>query len=136
MSKDSHLFEWSLLILSWWFCCPLIANTFSFRQTPIIIQINFHRRNLTIYGTAETSCNSVGFYKENSRKQRSIQMKNSLILTYGNGEAHSTTAMVIKGCLWRDISCELIAILLFSKLLYSCYDTMKWFAIKSSHIAL
>lgn len=38
MSKDSHLFEWSFLILSWWFCCPLIANIFSAGQTPIIIQ--------------------------------------------------------------------------------------------------
>lgn len=38
ISRDSHLFEWSLLILSWWFCCPLIANTFSAGQTPIIIQ--------------------------------------------------------------------------------------------------
>lgn len=28
ISKDKHLFEWSLLILSWWFCCPLIASCF------------------------------------------------------------------------------------------------------------
>lgn len=38
LSKDKHLFEWSFLILSWWFCCPLIANTFSAGQTPIIIE--------------------------------------------------------------------------------------------------
>ena len=38
MSKDKHLFEWSLLILCWWFCCPLMANTFSQGQAPIIIQ--------------------------------------------------------------------------------------------------
>lgn len=38
ISRDRHLFEWSLLILSWWFCCPLIADTFSAGQTPIIIQ--------------------------------------------------------------------------------------------------
>lgn len=38
ISKDKHLFEWSLLILSWWFCCPLIANTFAAGQTPIMIQ--------------------------------------------------------------------------------------------------
>lgn len=38
ISKDKHLFEWSLLILSWWFCCPMIANTFSAGQTPIMIQ--------------------------------------------------------------------------------------------------
>ena len=38
ISRDRHLFEWSLLILLWWFCCPMIAGTFSAGQTPIVIQ--------------------------------------------------------------------------------------------------
>ena len=38
ISKDQHLFEWSLLILSWWFCCPLLTQTFAADQTPIVIQ--------------------------------------------------------------------------------------------------
>lgn len=38
MAKDQHLFEWSLLILGWWFCCPLIVQTFAADQLPIIIQ--------------------------------------------------------------------------------------------------
>ncbi len=38
LSKDKHLFEWSLLILVWWFCCPLLAKTFSQGQLPIVIQ--------------------------------------------------------------------------------------------------
>ena len=38
ISKDKHLFEWSLLILCWWFCCPMIANLFSAGQVPIIIE--------------------------------------------------------------------------------------------------
>ena len=38
ISKDKHLFEWSLLILSWWFCCPMIASVLSAGQTPIVIQ--------------------------------------------------------------------------------------------------
>ena len=38
MQRDKHLLEWSLLILSWWFCCPMIAATFSGDQTPIVIQ--------------------------------------------------------------------------------------------------
>lgn len=25
LSKDEHLLEWSVLILAWWFCCPLIT---------------------------------------------------------------------------------------------------------------
>ena len=25
LSKDEHLLEWSLLILGWWFCCPLLT---------------------------------------------------------------------------------------------------------------
>ena len=25
LSKDEHLFEWSPVILSWWFCCPLLT---------------------------------------------------------------------------------------------------------------
>jgi len=28
ISKDKNLKEWSLLILLWWFCCPLLAKTF------------------------------------------------------------------------------------------------------------
>lgn len=29
MSRDERLFEWTLLILGWWFCCPLITDTFA-----------------------------------------------------------------------------------------------------------
>lgn len=29
ISKDKHLFEWSMLILMWWFVCPLLTNTFA-----------------------------------------------------------------------------------------------------------
>ena len=38
ISKDKHLPEWSLLILFWWLCCPMLAATFGAGQTPIIIQ--------------------------------------------------------------------------------------------------
>ena len=38
LSKDEHLPEWSLLILSWWFCCPLLTQTFAPDAAPIIIQ--------------------------------------------------------------------------------------------------
>lgn len=38
LKKDSHLLEWSLLILTWWFCCPLLAATFGGSQAPITIQ--------------------------------------------------------------------------------------------------
>lgn len=38
LSKDKHLFEWSLLIITWWFCCPLIANTFGGNAEKIVIQ--------------------------------------------------------------------------------------------------
>ena len=38
LSKEEHLFEWSLLILSWWFCCPLITQTFAGDAAPIVIQ--------------------------------------------------------------------------------------------------
>lgn len=39
ISKDKNLFEWSLLILSWWICCPLITETFaSGNAAPVIIQ--------------------------------------------------------------------------------------------------
>lgn len=38
LSKDKHLFEWSLLILGWWFCCPLITQTFAGDGAPIVIQ--------------------------------------------------------------------------------------------------
>lgn len=38
ISKDKHLFEWSFLILSWWFCCPLIVRTFGNGENMITIQ--------------------------------------------------------------------------------------------------
>ncbi|NLI94932.1 MAG: hypothetical protein GX350_03875 [Erysipelotrichaceae bacterium] len=37
LSKDEHLLEWSLLILLWWFVCPLISAQFT-SADPIIIQ--------------------------------------------------------------------------------------------------
>ena len=37
ISKDKHLLEWSLLILAWWLCCPMLAATFG-SGTPIVIQ--------------------------------------------------------------------------------------------------
>lgn len=38
ISRDEHLLEWSLLILGWWFCCPLITQTFAGNMPPIVIQ--------------------------------------------------------------------------------------------------
>lgn len=38
LAKDRHLFEWSLLILMWWFCCPLLTQTFAGDADPIVIQ--------------------------------------------------------------------------------------------------
>ena len=38
ISKDRHLFEWSLLILLWWFCCPMLAKTFGAGSQLITIQ--------------------------------------------------------------------------------------------------
>ncbi len=38
ISKDKRLFEWTLLILTWWFVNPLIVNTFSTSTNPVIIQ--------------------------------------------------------------------------------------------------
>lgn len=38
ISKDKHLFEWTLLILCWWVSCPLIADTFGGYADPVIIQ--------------------------------------------------------------------------------------------------
>lgn len=29
ISKDKHFFEWSFLILMWWFVCPLLTKTFA-----------------------------------------------------------------------------------------------------------
>lgn len=38
ISRDRHLPEWSLLILGWWFCCPLITQTFAKDAVPIVIE--------------------------------------------------------------------------------------------------
>ena len=37
ISKDKHLFEWSFLILLWWFVCPQLTKTFSPAGTENII---------------------------------------------------------------------------------------------------
>lgn len=38
VSRDRNLFEWSLLILLWWFCCPLLAGTFGGNAAVVTIQ--------------------------------------------------------------------------------------------------
>ncbi len=38
ISKDKNLFEWTLLILGWWVCCPLITKTFGTGENMITIQ--------------------------------------------------------------------------------------------------
>lgn len=39
ISKDKHLSEWSMLILMWWFVCPILTNTFAPQNmSKIIIQ--------------------------------------------------------------------------------------------------
>ena len=38
ISKDKNLLEWSGLILLWWFCCPLLVQTFGGGAEPITIQ--------------------------------------------------------------------------------------------------
>lgn len=38
MDKDEYLIEWSLLILCWWFCCPMLAQLIGFGQMSIVIQ--------------------------------------------------------------------------------------------------
>ena len=38
ISKDRNLLEWTILILSWWLCCPLLTKTFGGRAEPIVIQ--------------------------------------------------------------------------------------------------
>ena len=37
LSKDKHLLEWSLFILLWWLCCPMLTSTFG-SGAPIVIQ--------------------------------------------------------------------------------------------------
>ena len=38
ISKNRDLLEWSLLILFWWLCCPLLTKTFGGTADPIVIQ--------------------------------------------------------------------------------------------------
>ena len=38
LSKDAYLVEWSVLIFGWWFCCPLLTQTFGGAAAPIVIQ--------------------------------------------------------------------------------------------------
>ena len=37
VSKDKNLFEWSFLILLWWFVCPLLSGTFTPKDTVNIV---------------------------------------------------------------------------------------------------
>lgn len=38
LNRDEHLTEWTVLILAWWVCCPLLAQTFAPSAAPIVIQ--------------------------------------------------------------------------------------------------
>lgn len=38
ISKDKNLFEWTILILGWWLCCPLLTQTFGPHDDYITIQ--------------------------------------------------------------------------------------------------
>lgn len=38
ISRDRHLLEWSLLILAWWFCCPMLAGMVGKQAPPIVIE--------------------------------------------------------------------------------------------------
>ncbi len=38
ISRDQHLLEWSVLILSWWLCCPMLAWSFGGEAEPIVIE--------------------------------------------------------------------------------------------------
>ena len=38
ISKEKHMLEWSLLILFWWLCCPMLAATFRSGENLITIQ--------------------------------------------------------------------------------------------------
>ena len=38
ISKNKDLLEWSILILLWWFCCPLLTQTFGGFWVPVVIQ--------------------------------------------------------------------------------------------------
>ncbi len=38
IARDRDLLEWSALILMWWFCCPLLTQTFGGKAAPIVIQ--------------------------------------------------------------------------------------------------
>ena len=38
LSRDEHLVEWSVLILSWWFCCPFLTQTLAPDAVPIVIE--------------------------------------------------------------------------------------------------
>ena len=37
IAKDKRLFEWSMLILLWWFVCPLLVQTFAPAEVPPIV---------------------------------------------------------------------------------------------------
>ena len=38
LAKDKDWKEWTTLILGWWFCCPLLAQTFGGKLPPVVIQ--------------------------------------------------------------------------------------------------
>lgn len=38
LSRDKNLLEWSVLLIGWWICCPLISTAFGGAQPPVIIQ--------------------------------------------------------------------------------------------------
>ena len=58
LSKDEHLFEWSLLILGWWFCCPLLTQTFAPRKMAVkaVPLADYAQTVGTLAGAADCLC--------------------------------------------------------------------------------
>ncbi len=66
MSRDEHLVEWSVLILSWWFCCPFLTQTLDRAVSPAAPEAFVFRpyRRRQSYGTLPLRKESYGIISE------------------------------------------------------------------------
>ena len=66
MSRDEHLVEWSVLILSWWYCCPFLTQTLDRAVSPAAPEAFVFRpyRRRQSYGTLPLRKESYGIISE------------------------------------------------------------------------
>ncbi len=131
LSRDRHLAEWSILILVWWFCCPLMSQTFTARfasgMQPIVIQrttgayhgwmaVILSRRRMVGHAVRRTigmdTCRSGSGSSKTSETPdvRTYQHQPDAVVQSYNNRSHRLSAMVFEPSRPVDDGLDVVAV--------------------------